>query len=43
MSGSGGSGVSGALKLIGGATLLGIAINQSMYTGECREHAQMCE
>ena len=34
MSGSGGSGASSALKLIGGATLLGIGISQSMYTGE---------
>lgn len=34
MGGSGGSGVSTAIKLIGGATLLGIGISQSMYTGE---------
>jgi len=33
MSGAGGSGMNTALKLIGGATLLGIGINQSMYTG----------
>lgn len=32
MSGSSGSGVSGAVKLIGGAALLGIGISQAMYT-----------
>ena len=40
MSGSGGSGVSGALKLIGGAALLGIGISQSMYTSEWCVHAR---
>jgi len=34
MGGSGGAGVSTAIKLIGSATLLGIGINQSMYTSE---------